>query len=243
MGETRLSVIVPVYNERANIEPTASGILEAFGPLAAECEILFVDDNSPDGTADEIVRTGQKFPQVRLVQHGKKEGLGAAHHAGYHAAEGRYVMCIDADFSQDPRDLLRMKEVLDAGHDLVVGSRYMKNGEQIGKSLARDWGSKAMNAMTRVCLGIPLADSTHTFRAFRKTVHESVCRHLNEKGHPSFQIQFTFWVVRSGFRVTEIPVRFVERSADKGQSKLSIKRELLPFLRSISRLSLQRLVA
>lgn len=238
-----MSVIVPVYNERANVEPTASSILEAFGPLGFQCEILFVDDNSPDGTAEEVLRTGRKFPQVRLVQHGKKEGLGAAHHAGYHAAVGDYVMCIDADFSQAPRDLLRMKDLLDAGYDLVVGSRYMKDGEQVGKSLARDWGSKGMNALTRFCLGIPLADSTHTFRAFKKTVHDTVCRHLNEKGHPSFQIQFTFWVVRSGFRVTEIPIRFVERSADKGQSKLSIKREILPFLRSIGRLTLQRLTA
>ncbi|MBM4135153.1 MAG: glycosyltransferase, partial [Nitrospira sp.] len=227
----------------ANIEPTATGILAAFGPLASECEILFVDDNSPDGTAEEVLRTGQKFPQVKLVQHGKKEGLGAAHHAGYHAARGEYILCIDADFSQSPRDLVRMKEVLDGGQDLVVGSRYMKDGEQIGKSLARDLGSKAMNLLTRVCLGIFLADSTHTFRAFRRTVHESVCRYLSEKGHPSFQIQFTFWAVRRGFRVTEIPIRFVERAADKGRSKLSIRREFLPFLRSLGRLSLQRLGA
>jgi dolichol-phosphate mannosyltransferase len=175
------------------------------------------------------------------VQHGKKEGIGAAHHAGYHAAQGEYVMCIDSDLSQSPADLLRMKEVLDSGYDLVVGSRYMKQGKQIGKSVARDWGSKGMNWIARFLLGIPLADCTHTFRAFRISVHESVCPLLDEKGHPSFQIQFCFWAARRGFRITEIPVEFIERASERGKSKISVTHELPRFLALVGRLVFSRL--
>ena len=164
-----ISVIVPVYNEKPNIEPTARAVLDAFGDLSSDLEILFVDDNSPDHTADEVVRVSVSVPQVRLVQHGKKEGIGAAHRAGYEAAKGNYVMCIDADFSQSPLDLLKMKEKLDSGYDLVIGSRYMKGGEQVGKSFLRDAGSRGMNLICRYILGINLTDCTHTFRAFNKS--------------------------------------------------------------------------
>ena len=149
MTEPLISVVVPVYNEKPNIEPTAREVLAAFEQVASETEVLFVDDNSPDGTADEIIRLSGVMPQVRLVQHGKKEGIGAAHHAGYKAAKGEYVMCIDADLSQSPVDLFKMKEKLDDGYDLVIGSRYMAGGDQVGKSFVRDMGSRGMNFICR----------------------------------------------------------------------------------------------
>lgn len=236
-----LSVVIPVYNEKQNIAPSVERILTEFGPAGEQCEILFVDDNSPDGTADEVKRLARLVPQVRLVQHGKKEGIGAAHHAGYHAAEGEYILCIDVDLSQSPSDLLRMKQLLDAGYDLVVGSRYMPSAKQAGKSLLRDWGSRGMNWITRVFLGIPLTDSTHTFRVFRKSLHDAICAQLDQKGHPSFQIQFSFWAARHGFRLGEIAIQFVERSAERGKSKLSVRKELPLFLKLIGRLALIRM--
>jgi dolichol-phosphate mannosyltransferase len=236
-----ISVIVPVYNEKPNIEPTAKEVLYAFEQYATEMEILFVDDNSPDGTADEVERVSGIMPQVRLVQHGKKEGIGAAHHEGYKAAKGKYVMCIDADLSQSPLDLLKMKELLDKGYDLAIGSRYMEGGEQIGKSAIRDMGSRGMNFICRFFLGITLTDCTHTFRAFRKSVFEDVASRLDQKGHPNFQVQFSFWVIQKGYRTVEIPIIFKERDEDRGQSKLSIKKEVPPFLKLVSRLVVQRI--
>ena len=236
-----LSVVIPVYNEKENIAPSVERILMEFGPVGKQCEILFVDDNSPDGTAEEVERIARLTPQVRLVQHGKKEGIGAAHHAGYHAAKGEYILCIDVDLSQSPSDLLKMKQLLDAGYDLVVGSRYLPGAKQVGKSLSRDWGSKGMNWIARVFLGIPLTDSTHTFRVFRKSLHDALCSQLDQKGHPSFQIQFSFWAARRGFRLSEVAIQFVERSADRGQSKLSIRRELPLFLRLVGRLMFIRM--
>lgn len=238
-----ISIVVPVYNERSHIAPTVERLVAAFGPLAASCEILFVDDQSPDGTAAEVERVAQDVPQVRLVQHGKKAGLGAAHHAGYHAARGRYVMCLDADLSQSPEELVRMKRLLDEGYDLVIGSRYMASGRQIGKSWLRDWGSQGMNWIVRAVLGMRLTDSTHTFRAFRASVHEAVCSRLDQRGHPGFQIQFSFWALRRGFRATEIPVTFVERAAGEGASNISIRREVPPFMRLVVRLFFSRFQA
>lgn len=236
-----MSIVIPVYNERDNIRPTTERLLQALGAGAADCEILFVDDNSPDETAAEVLEVSRSFPQVRLVQHGRKEGLGAAHHAGYHAATGEYIMCIDADLSQPPEDLLRMQERLEAGYDVVVGSRYAAQGSQSGKSVSRHWGSKGMNLLCRLLLGIPATDSTHTFRVFRRAVHDAVCEKLDEKGHPSFQVQFLFWAAQKGFRIGEIPTRFVERPAGRGESKISVRRELPGFIRLVSQLVVYRL--
>ena len=235
-----ISVVVPVYNEKANIEPTAREVLEAFKTVSSEMEILFVDDNSPDGTADEVGRVSGIMPQVKLVQHGKKEGIGAAHHAGYKAANGEYIMCIDADLSQSPHDLFKMKSKLDEGYDLVIGSRYMEGGEQVGKSAIRDIGSRGMNFICRFFLGIPLTDCTHTFRAFRKSLFNEVSSKLDQKGHPNFQVQFSFWTVKNGHRTTEIPIKFIEREEDRGQSKISVRKELPQFLKLVGRLIVQR---
>lgn len=235
-----ISVIVPVYNEKPNIEPTAREVLETFRTAASEMEILFVDDNSPDGTAEEVVRVSGLMPQVRLVQHGRKEGTGAAHHAGYKAANGEYILCIDADLSQSPLDLFKMKSKLDEGYDLVIGSRYMAGGEQVGKSAVRDIGSRGMNFICRYFLGIPLTDCTHTFRGFRKSLFNEVSPYLDQKGHPNFQVQFSFWAIKKGRRTTEIPIRFIERAEDRGQSKISVKKELPNFLKLVGRLMVQR---
>lgn len=235
-----ISIVVPVYNEKPNVEPTAKAILSAFNKYSSEVEVLFVDDNSPDGTAAEVERVSEIMPQVRLVQHGKKEGIGAAHHEGYRAAKGEYVMCIDADLSQSPTDLFNMKEILDNGYDLVIGSRYIKGGQQIGKSLVRNIGSRGMNLMCRFFLGIPLTDCTHTFRSFKKSLFNDIASNLDQKGHPNFQVQFSFWTIQGGYRATEIPIVFEERAAGRGQSKISIRRELMPFLNLVGRLICRR---
>jgi dolichol-phosphate mannosyltransferase len=240
VAEPSYSIIVPVYNEKQNVYPTTEGVLKAFGPLASQLEILFVDDNSPDGTAKEVTRVSGIVPQVKLVQHGKKEGIGAAHLAGYKAAKGKYILCIDADLSQDPHDLVIMKDKLDDGYDLVIGSRYVRGGQQLGKSIMRDLGSRGMNLMSRYLLGIPIADSTPTFRGFRNDLFKDIESRLDQKGHPSFQVQFCFWAVRKGYRLTEFPIKFIERAPDRGQSKLSVSHEAPAFLKLILRLMFYR---
>jgi dolichol-phosphate mannosyltransferase len=235
------SIVIPVYNEKLNIQPSIEQVVRHFGDLMRRTEILFVDDDSPDGTAEEILRMAQVFPNVvtRLVQHGRKEGIGAAHLAGYRAAKGRFIMCLDADLSQSASDLLRMKHSIDQGVDLVIGSRYMPQGEQRGKSWVRNVGSQGMNFLVRWLLNLPLKDTTHTFRMFRKEVFDKVEPHLTEKGHPNFQVQLSFWSHYYGFKIKEIPIIFTERKPEQGISKVSVQNEVLPFLKLL--VSLRRI--
>tara|TARA_B100001029_G_scaffold48172_1_gene38231 strand:- start:9287 stop:10018 length:732 start_codon:yes stop_codon:yes gene_type:complete len=242
MSRKLLSIIVPVYNEKTNVEPSSTKLLDEFSEFKDTLEILFVDDNSPDGTADEVNRLNQKFPQIRLVQNGKKEGIGAAHKAGYKASTGQYILCIDADLSQSPKDLLKIKNKLDDGYDLAIGSRYMNEGKQIGKSPLRDIGSRGMNLICRYILGIKLTDCTHTFRGFKRELFEEFSDNINSKGHPSFQVEFSFFICKSGKKITEIPIYFKERETGAGVSKISIQKEVPPFLKTILRLLKIRLI-
>ena len=119
--------------------------------------------------------------------------MGAAYRVGYEAAEGQYILGIDADLSQSPTDLVKMIVKLDNGDDMVIGSRYLPLAEMVGKSKLRELGSRSVNNMlTRYVLGIPMTDTTHTFRAFKREVFTSVADRINEKWHPNFQIQFTY---------------------------------------------------
>tara|TARA_B110001454_G_C12630553_1_gene396747 strand:+ start:164 stop:904 length:741 start_codon:yes stop_codon:yes gene_type:complete len=236
MDSVALSIIIPVYNEKPNILPSASSLLDEFSEHQDSLEILFIDDNSPDGTANEVKRISDQYPQVKLVQNGKKEGIGAAHKAGYMASEGKYILCIDADLSQSPNDLLKIKKKLDEGFDLVIGSRYMNEGKQFGKSPIRDLGSRGMNLICRYILGIKLTDCTHTFRGFKRELFEEFSEDINAKGHPSFQVEFSFLISNSRKRITEIPIHFTEREETAGVSKISIRKEVPPFLKTIIRL-------
>jgi len=238
----KISIIIPVYNEKDNILPTTERIIDSFISLKNEIEILFIDDASPDGTEDEVLRVSKIHNQVKLVQHGIKEGIGAAHQAGYREARGDYILCIDADLSQSPIDLLKIKNKLDQGYDLVIGSRYIDKGKQIGKSPIRDIGSRGMNLICRYFLGINLTDCTHTFRGFRKVLFEEFDHKLDTKGHPAFQVQFSFWIFHMKKKILEIPIYFKEREGDRGSSKISIKKEAPSFLRLVFRLVKYRFI-
>lgn len=231
-----LSIIIPVYNEKPNIYPSASKLIKEFYEFKDSLEILFIDDNSPDGTAEEVDRVSKEFPQVKLVQNGKKEGIGAAHKAGYRAAKGQYILCIDADLSQSPKDLLKIKNKLDQGYDLAIGSRYMDKGKQLGKSPIRDIGSRGMNLICRYILGIKLTDCTHTFRGFKRELFDEFSDRINAKGHPSFQVEFSFLISNQEKKMIEIPIHFREREKGAGISKISIRKEVPPFIGTIVRL-------
>ena len=150
-------------------------------------------------------------------------------------------MGMDADLSQAPEDFLKMREKILAEDDMVIGSRYIKGGEQIGKNLIKNLGSRCMNSIATLTLGIKLKDFTHTFRAFKRTMFKALDAELNERGHPAFQVQFTFWALRKGFKVSEIPIQFVEREANRGASKLSVKVEVTRYIKIISKLLMIRI--
>jgi dolichol-phosphate mannosyltransferase len=211
------TIVVPTYNEGENIERLISALLEA-GP---DINVLIVDDNSPDRTAESVEAIAAKNPRVRLIKRPGKMGLGTAYIAGFkdaleHGAD--LVIQMDADFSHDPRYIKDFREAIE-GHDLVIGSRYVNGVNVVNWPIDRLLLSYFANLYTRVITGLPVHDATSGFKCFRRRVLESI----NLAGVISdgycFQIEMTFRAWRKGFRIAEIPIVFVERRS--GTSKMS----------------------
>ncbi len=235
------SIIIPVYNEIKNIQSTVDGIERAFNEVNKEYEILFIDDNSQDGTDNEIVRISKLNNRVKLKQHGKKEGLGAASDFGYKHATGEIIMQLDGDLAHNPNDLVLMyKFMIENNYDMVIGSRYIKHGRQEGKTILRDIGSRLMNLIAGILLNIKLKDFTHTFRVFRLELYKSIRHNLIEKGHPSYFIELTYFSLKKNFRVSEFPVTYSDKD-DGADSKIPIIKESIRYTSAIIRIFFGRL--
>lgn len=213
-------VIIPTYNERENIVRICEKIIS----LEKGFDILIVDDHSPDGTgelADNLVASNEKIH----VLHGEgKNGMGVAYVKGFKwglKKDYDFFFEIDADFSHNPDDLVRLLDAMD-DCDLCIGSRYIEGGGIINLPLWRMLLSKvAARYYTRTITGMPVHDATAGFKCFRRAVLESIdLDAIHSEGY-SFQIEMHYRVWKRGFRIKEIPIIFVAR--EHGRSKMSNK--------------------
>ena len=211
-----VTVCLPTYNERANIEP----MLRALEPLGVR--VLVVDDNSPDGTgalADDLAR---ELDVVSVLHRERKEGLGPAYVAGFRRAladGAEYVLEMDCDFSHDPKDVPRLVAACDAGADLALGSRYVPGGGTEDWGRGRRFVSTGGSWYARTLLGVHVRDLTGGFKCYRREVLERIdLDAIKSKGY-AFQIETTYRTLRAGFSVVEVPILFSDRTA--GQSKMS----------------------
>lgn len=225
------SFVVPIYNERKNIVPTIEVIEKYF--INENFEILFVDDNSPDGSAEEVISLSEKNHKLKLIQHGKKEGIGAALFYGCKFTKGNLIIFLDADLSQSPFYIKEMMKFICLDFDMVIGSRYLKGSKQVNQTLFKKYGSFFFNKFTGLILNINLKDITHSFRIFKKNIFNEIGHLISQKGHPSFLIEFTLLAKKNNFKITEYPVTFIERDSSQGVSKLSISKELIISLKFI----------
>lgn len=209
-------VVIPTYNEAATIEGVVAGVLNSAVPL----DVLVVDDGSPDGTGDIVAGMGEG-KRLHLLRRQHKQGLGRAYLAGFAWGLARgypRLVEMDGDGSHDPAavDLL-VAATEDC--DLAVGSRYVEGGRVEAWSRGRRLLSRAGNLYARILLGLPVRDSTSGFRCYRREVLEAVdLGRVTSEGY-AFQIDMAYRAWRLGFRVREVPIAFVERTA--GTSKLS----------------------
>ena len=214
----RATICLPTYNERENLE----AMLRALGPVLPEgTRVLVIDDNSPDGTGEIADRLAAELPYVAVLHRQRKEGLGPAYIAGFrHAlADGaELVLEMDCDFSHDPADVPRLIAAAKSA-DLVLGSRYVPGGSIANWGLARRLVSAGGSLYARLLLGIPVRDLTGGFKCFRSAVLETIDLDAVAARGYAFQIETTYRALRAGFRVTEVPIRFVDRAA--GGSKMS----------------------
>ncbi len=211
-------VIIPTYNEIENAEPIAKAVLAA----CPEAELLFVDDNSPDGTGQLADRLAAENPRVHVLHRQQKQGLGRAYVAGFRWAlerpEVRFIMEMDADFSHDPQAVPQLRAAA-LNADLVLGSRYVGGIRVINWPLNRLILSTGAALYVRLITGMPFTDPTGGFKCFRREVLAAIdLDRIHSNGY-SFQIEMTHTAWHLGFAIVESPIVFEERR--EGQSKMS----------------------
>jgi dolichol-phosphate mannosyltransferase len=210
------TVCLPTYNERENLE----AMLRALAPLGVR--VLVVDDNSPDGTGEIADRLVEELDFVSVLHRDRKEGLGPAYLAGFRRAladGAEYVLEMDCDFSHDPKDVPRLVAACETGADLALGSRYVEGGGTENWGVGRRLVSFGGSFYARAMLGVGVRDLTGGFKCYRRAVLETIdLDAIHSKGY-AFQIEGTYRTLRKGFRVVEVPIRFIDRTA--GQSKMS----------------------
>jgi dolichol-phosphate mannosyltransferase len=207
----KVSVVLPSYNERENIEEAIDRITKSVGEKLEE--IIIVDDNSPDETW-KLVQELNK-PKVRLIKRINEKGLASALADGVAAAKGNVVVWMDCDLGLPPEDIPRLVEKLDK-YDVAIGSRYAKNG----KDLRPAWRaalSTALNIYSSLILGWEVRDYSSGFIAVHKPVTEEI--KWDKKGFGEYFVEFAYKCVKKGFSVTEVGYEFKDRV--KGTSKSS----------------------
>ena len=212
-------VIIPMYNEIEN----AAAIIDAVLALPVPFDILVIDDNSPDGTAGVVKEKMAEYPgRVHLIERAGKLGLGTAYIAGFKDCVARgydYICEMDADFSHNPADLVRLRQTAVDGADVVVGSRYVTGVNVVnwpmGRVLMSFYASKYVRLITRM----PVHDTTAGVVCYRRRVLEALpLDKIKFKGY-AFQIEMKFTAYKYGFKVVEEPIIFVNRVL--GTSKMN----------------------
>ena len=212
-------VIIPTYNEKENIEKM---ILKVFS-LKSRFELLIIDDNSPDGTADIIKNLQKEYGEhLHLLERKGKLGLGTAYITGFKwALENNYdhICEMDADFSHNPEDLIRLVEACENGADLAIGSRYISGVNVVNWPIGRVLMSYYASSYVRLITRMSIRDTTAGFKCYKKKVLETIdLNKIKLKGY-AFQIEMKFTTWKFGFKIIEVPIIFTERQ--EGSSKMN----------------------
>ena len=207
-------VVIPTYDECENVGPMSEAVL-----AASDAELLFVDDNSPDGTGDAIEALMKSESRIHCLHRTKKEGLGRAYVAGFEVALGMgagRVVQMDCDFSHDPKDLPRL---MAEDADLVIGSRYVKGGGTPGWPFKRRLISRAGGVFIRAVTGMPLRDPTGGFKCWTAAALRKIDFDMVASAGYSFQLEMNHRAWKAGCSIREIPIVFTDRA--RGYSKIT----------------------
>lgn len=211
-------IVVPTYNERDNVRSVAERFLAAL----PGCELLFVDDNSPDGTGALLDELAAAEPRIHVMHRAGKLGLGTAYLEGFAWGLERgyeFLFEMDADGSHDPQYLRQMLALAEDGADVVIGSRYVPGGGTENWGLGRRLISKGGSLYARTVLGIDVRDVTAGFICWRRSALEAIDLDAISSNGYSFQIEMKYRAIQAGLRLVETPIVFVDRRV--GQSKMS----------------------
>lgn len=212
-------VIIPTYKEKENIEKIIRKVLS----LQGNFHVLIIDDGSPDGTADIVKTLQREIPdRVHLIERNGKQGLGTAYITGFKWALDRtyeYIFEMDADFSHNPDDLLRLYEACAGGADVSVGSRYVRGGKVMNWPWDRVLISKGGAMYTRMITFMPVKDPTAGFVCYTRRVLRAIPLDKVQFIGYAFQIEMKYRAWKLGFKIKEVPITFIDRI--EGLSKMS----------------------
>jgi dolichol-phosphate mannosyltransferase len=212
-------VIIPTYKEKENIE----GIISSISSLPVKFDILIIDDNSPDGTANLVKQMQPTHHNLFLIERQGKLGLGTAYITGFKWAlekDYTFIYEMDADFSHDPRDLIRLYMACnDDGADLAIGSRYISGVNVVNWPLSRVLMSYIASIYVRLVTGMKIMDTTAGFKCYRREVLESIHPDKIRSVGYGFQIEMKFTAWKLGYKIVEVPIIFTDRKM--GASKMT----------------------
>lgn len=213
-------VIIPTYNEIENV----SEMIDTVMGLPGDFELLIIDDGSPDGTAQVVLDKQASYPSsLHLLQRTGKLGLGTAYLTGFKWALERdyeFIFEMDCDFSHDPKDLIRLYEACaDRRFDMAIGSRYITGVNVVNWPMGRVLMSYFASVYVNFITGLPIKDATAGFKCYHRSVLEGIQLDLVQFIGYAFQIEMKFTAWKLGFKITEVPIIFTDRT--KGSSKMS----------------------
>jgi len=218
-------VIIPTYNEKENIEK----ILRKVFSLTVDFHVLIVDDGSPDGTASIVRRLQTEFPErLFMEERSGKLGLGTAYLHGFNWALQRtydFIFEMDADFSHNPEDLLKLRKACLEGADMAIGSRYINGVNVVNWPMSRVLMSYFASVYVRLITGIKIQDATAGFVCFSRKVLEKIPLDAIKFVGYAFQIEMKFKAIKYGFNVVEVPIIFTDRTEGVSKMSTSIFRE------------------
>jgi len=219
MSKNKYSVLLPTYNEKENLPVIVYLIFEMAQKHNYDFEIIIIDDNSPDGTAEIAENLKKVYPdKIYLHRRPGKLGLGTAYIDGLKFAKGNFIVIMDADLSHHPKYLPEfIEKQIKTNADIVTGSRYLRNGGVYGWPFMRRLVSRGANFGASFVLGSPCSDLTGSFRVYRKEVLERIIKEVVSKGY-AFQMEMVMRAKSYGYKIEEVPIVFVERIF--GESKL-----------------------
>jgi dolichol-phosphate mannosyltransferase len=228
-----LSVVVPTFNEKENIQILVPRILEVFRKNAMDGEIVIVEDPSTDGSEAVLRRLEADHSEVRVIFRKPPGSLSKAWHEGFAAAAKSNIVCIDADLCHDPDCFPGMLAKMDE-YDLVIGSRYLDPaaGKMEDKSRLAMLCSKLGGYSSRLVFGFKETDTSHSFRMFKKELFNRIASRLDQEGNV-YLIQFLYEAEKAGAKITEIPIVYGKRIY--GETKLKVTKETVRYFKFVFR--------
>ncbi|MCY4161080.1 MAG: polyprenol monophosphomannose synthase [Flavobacteriaceae bacterium] len=226
-------IIIPTYNEADNIK----SIIQCILSQDLLCDVLVVDDSSPDKTSELVKNLSRQFKNIHLIIRTKKEGIGKAYQEGFAWAlkhQYQFIFQMDADFSHNPNDLTQMKQLIENKYQIVVGSRYAKGISVVNWPLGRIILSLLGSIYVRLILDMPIRDSTSGFVGYTREVLSKLdLTELKFTGY-AYQIEMKYRAYIQGFKMIEHPIIFLNREFGKSKMDYKIIREAIfgvPYLR------------